>query len=62
MREQYKGLKKDGPLSNGSLVIEAGNTSKEKQRVLKEYKHLSGAEKLIMVYDGEKECYEEVSI
>ena len=62
MREQYKGLKKDGTLSNGSLVIEAGNTSKEKQRVLKEYKHLSGAVKLIMVYDGEKECYEEVNV
>lgn len=62
MREQYKGLKKDGTLSNGSLVLESENTSKEKQRVLKEYKHLSGAVKLIMVYDGEKECYEEVII
>ena len=62
MREQYKGLKKDGTLSNGSLVIEAGNTSKEKQRVLKEYKHLAGAVKLIKVYDGEKSCYEEVAI
>lgn len=62
MREQYKGLKKDGTLSNGSLVLESENTSKEKQRVLKEYKSLSGAVKLIMVYDGEKECYEEVII
>lgn len=62
MREQYKGLKKDGTLSNGSLVLESENTSKEKQRVLKEYKSLSGAVKLIMVYDGENECYEEVII
>ena len=59
MREQYKGLKADGTLTCGSLVLET-NSQKEKQRVLKEYKSLSGAEKLILVYDGENECYEEV--
>ena len=62
MREQYKGLKKDGTLICGSLLLEAENNPKEKQRVLKEYKHLAGAVKLIMVYDGENECYEEVLI
>ena len=61
MREQYKAIKKDGTLTCGSLILEA-SSKKEKQRVLKEYKHLSGAEKLIMVYDGEKECYEEIII
>ena len=61
MREHYKGVKKDGTLINGSLLLDSSNR-KEKQRVLKEYKHLSGAVKLIMVYDGENECYEEVSI
>lgn len=62
MREQYKGLKKDGTLIYGSLLLEAENNPKEKQRVLKEYKHLAGAVKLIKVYDGEKSCYEEVAI
>lgn len=61
MREQYKGVKEDGTLLAGSLLLDSSNR-KEKQRVLKEYKHLSGAEKLILVYDGEKECYEEVII
>ena len=59
MREQYKGLKKDGTLTYGCLVLET-NSQKEKERILKDYKHLSGAEKLILVYDGENECYEEV--
>lgn len=59
MREQYKGLKKDGTLTCGCLVLETNNR-KERERILKDYKHLSGAEKLILVYDGEKECYEEV--
>ena len=59
MREHYKGVKEDGTLLTGSLLLDSSNR-KEKQRVLKEYKHLSGAEKLILVYDGEKECYEEV--
>ena len=59
MREQYKGVKEDGTLLAGSLLLDSSNR-KEKQRVLKEYKHLSGAEKLILVYDGENECYEEV--
>ena len=61
MREQYKGVRKDGTLNPGSLLLDATN-KKEKQRVLKEYKHLSGAVKLVMVYDGERECYEEVSL
>ena len=61
MREHYKGVKKDGTLINGSLLLDSSNR-KEKQRVLKEYKHLCGAVKLIMVYDGENECYEEVII
>ena len=60
-REHYKGVKEDGTLTPGSLLLDATN-QKEKQRVLKEYKFLSGAVKLIMVYDGEKECYEEVPI
>lgn len=59
MREQYKGVKEDGTLICGSLLLDS-TTRKEKQRVLKEYKFLSGAEKLILVYDGERECYEEV--
>ena len=59
MREHYKGVKEDGTLLTGSLLRDTNNR-KEKQRVLKEYKHLSGAEKLILVYDGERECYEEV--
>ena len=59
MREHYKGVKEDGTLLTGSLLLDTNNR-KEKQRVLKEYKHLSGAEKLILVYDGERECYEEV--
>jgi len=61
MREQYKGVKEDGTLICGSLLLDS-TTRKEKQRVLKEYKFLSGAEKLVKVYDGEKECYEEVTI
>lgn len=61
MREHYKGVKEDGTLLTGSLLLDTNNR-KEKQRVLKEYKHLSGAEKLILVYDGEKECNEEVII
>lgn len=60
MKEKYKGLKADGTLTCGSLVIESENTSKEKQHVLKEYKSLSGAKKLIKVHDGVQECYEEV--
>ena len=61
MREQYKGLKADGTLTCGSLFLET-NSQKEKQRVLKEYKSLSGAKKLIKVHDGVQECYEEVTI
>ena len=61
MREHYKGVKEDGTLTCGSLLLDSTN-KKEKQRVLKEYKRLSGAEKLILVYDGEKECYEEVNV
>lgn len=61
MREQYKGIKEDGTLLFGSLILDA-SSKKEKQRVLKEYKHLSGAKKLIKVHDGENECYEEVAI
>ena len=60
-REHYKGVKEDGTLTPGSLLLDATN-QKEKQRVLKEYKFLSGAVKLIRVYDGEKECYEEVNV
>lgn len=59
MREQYKGVKEDGTLLTGSLLLDTNN-SKERERILKDYKHLSGAEKLILVYDGENECYEEV--
>ena len=60
MREHYKGVKEDGTLTNGSLLLDA--TSKyERQRVLKEYKFLSSAVKLVKVYDEyEGECYEEV--
>lgn len=61
MREHYKGVKEDGTLLTGSLLLDTNN-SKERERILKDYKHLSGAEKLILVYDGEKECYEEVLI
>lgn len=61
MKEQYKGLKKNGALTCGSLVLET-SSQKEKERILKEYKSLSGAVKLIKVYDGERKCYEEVPI
>lgn len=61
MREHYKGVKEDGTLLTGFLLLDTSNR-KEKQRVLKEYKHLCGAVKLILVYDGERECYEEVII
>ena len=61
MREHYKGVKEDGTLTNGSLLLDA-TSKKEKQRVLKEYKFLSGAVKLILVHDGENECYEEVNV
>lgn len=59
MRKHYKGVKEDGTLHAGSLLVDTNNR-KERERILKEYKHLSGAEKLILVHDGEKECYEEV--
>ena len=59
MREHYKGVNEDGTLLTGSLLLDTNNR-KERERILKDYKHLSGAEKLILVYDGEKECYEEV--
>lgn len=61
MREQYRAIKKDGTLTIGSLLLEA-SSQKEKKRVLKEYKSLAGAAKLVKVWDGEKECYEEVKI
>jgi len=61
MREHYKGVKEDGTFLTGSLLLDTNN-SKERERILKDYKHLSGAEKLIRVYDGENECYEEVLI
>ena len=61
MREQYRAIKKDGTLTMGSLLLEA-SSQKEKKRVLKEYKSLSGAAKLVKVWDGEQECYEEVKI
>ena len=59
MREHYKGVKEDGTLLAGSLLLDTNNR-KERERILKDYKHLSGAVKLILVYDGERECYEEV--
>lgn len=61
MRKQYKGVKEDGTLLAGSLLLDT-TSKKERERILKDYKHLSGAVKLILVYDGERECYEEVII
>ena len=61
MREQYKGVKEDGTLSCGSLLLES-SSKKERESILKEYLSLSGAVKLVKVYDGERECYEEVTI
>lgn len=61
MSEHYKGVKEDGTLITGSLLLDTKNR-KERERVLKEYKHLSGAKKIIKIFDGEKECYEEVII
>ena len=62
MREHFKGVKEDGTLTNGSLLLDA--TSKyERLKVLKEYKFLSSAVKLVKVYDEyEGECYEEVNL
>ena len=60
MREQFKGVKKDGTLTDGSLVLNA-SSKEERKHVLKEYKFLSNSVQLIKVYDEEKgECYEEV--
>lgn len=61
MREHYKGIRKDGTVLFGSLLLDTEN-KKEKHRVLKEYKMLAGAEKLVKIFDGENECYEEVSL
>ena len=61
MREHYKGVKEDGTLINGSLFLDSRN-KKERESILKEYLSLSGAVKLVKVYDGERECYEEVTI
>lgn len=60
MREHFKGIRKDGTLTDGSLVLNA-SSKYERQKVLKEYKFLSSAVKLVKVYDEyEGECYEEV--
>ncbi len=61
MKEHYKGVKEDGTLINGSLFLDSRN-KKERESILKEYLSLSGAVKLVKVYDGEAECYEEVTI
>ena len=61
MKEHYKGVKEDGTLISGSLFLDSRN-KKERESILKEYLSLSGAVKLIKVYDGERECYEEVPI
>lgn len=61
MKEHYKGVKEDGTLINGSLFLDSSN-KKERESILKEYLSLSGAVKLVKVYDGEAECYEEVTI
>ena len=61
MKEHYKGVKEDGTLINGSLFLDSRN-KKERESILKEYLSLSGAVKLVKVYDGERECYEEVPI
>ena len=61
MKEHYKGVKEDGTLINGSLFLDSRN-KKERESILKEYLSLSGAVKLVKVYDGERECYEEVTI
>ena len=60
MTEQYKGVKSDGTLTYGSLHLQTSN-KKERARILKEYKFLCGAEKLVKVYDN-GDCYEEVTI
>ena len=60
MSEQYKGLKQDGTLTLGTLLLKSDNR-KEKESILKEYLELSGAVKLVKVYD-EGPCYEEVII
>lgn len=60
MSEQYKGLLKDGTLTFGSLSLKT-DSQKERKRILKEYKRLSGAVKLVKVYD-DGPCYEEVII
>lgn len=61
MKEHYKGVKEDGTLINGSLFLDSRN-KKERESILKEYLSLSGAVKLVKVYDGERECYEEVNL
>ena len=61
MSEQYKGVKEDGTLTAGTLVIKT-DRRKEKEAILKEYLEISGSVKLIKVYGREGECYEEVNI
>ena len=61
MSEQYKGVKEDGTLTSGTLVLNA-NSKKERESILKEYLNLSGAIKLIKVHGQGGPCYEEVNI
>lgn len=61
MSEQFKGVKEDGTLTTGFLVLKS-NSKKERELILKEYLNLSGAVKLIKVHGQEGPCYEEVTI
>ncbi len=61
MNEQYKGVKEDGTLTAGSLVLKS-NSKKERESILKEYLEISGSVKLIKVYGQNGPCYEEVTI
>ena len=61
MSEQYKGVKEDGSLTNGCLVLKS-NSKKERESILKEYLSISGSVKLIKVHGHDGPCYEEIII
>ena len=60
MSEHYQGVKEDGTLTLGFLSLKT-NSKRERESILKEYLKLSGAVKLVKVYDNGP-CYEEVTI
>ena len=61
MSGQYKGVKPDGTLTAGTLVLKS-DSKKERESILKEYLSISGSVKLIKIHGQDGPCYEEVNI